>query len=126
MALGYDVYDDNRDFEQSGLTGEVRRYTTSKMSFPCFVIVTTEDKPVQMYKISVLQKMFATSQDYDADNADMSVNVYFAEGEQVAHLGRILANQVKPFLRLFEENNVVGYLDKDTPLVDDYRYVLSQ
>lgn len=125
MALGYEVYEDNRNFEQDGLTGDVKRYVTEKMEFPCYIIVATPDNIVENYKISVLTRMFANIKTYNEDDANSSISLYFNQGDKTVKLGKIFPKQVKSFLKLFEGNIVDGFYDKDTKLTDDYLYVLS-
>ena len=126
MSLGYDVYDSsNRSFEQEGLTGEVRRYTTEKMNFPCYIVLASEEKPVEQYKISVLKKMAITTQVYDEDIAKSMIYIYFNYGNRTVKLASIQAKQVKAFLKLFEANDIDGYFDKDTLLKGDHLYVLA-
>lgn len=126
MSLGYDVYEDKRSFEEKGITGNVKRYTTTKMDFPCYVIVSSEDNPVEEFKISVLQKMFETVKVYDEEEAKRAIFLYFSDGVRTVKLGRIKPSQVKSFLKLFDANNVDGYYSRDKELVGDYRYVLAE
>ena len=127
MALGYAVYDDkNRSFEQKGLTGEVRRYTTTNMEFPCLIICSTPDKPVRMHSLEALKIMFPKSQMYDEEVANSMIHIYFNQGEKTAKLGLIQPNQVKTFLRLFADNNVDGYLSQEKKLEGMYLYILSE
>lgn len=125
MALGYEVYEDERDFEQKGLTGDVRRYTTTKMSFPCFIICSTEDKPVQLHSMETLKRMFPTSKLYDETIANSLIHIYFNQGSQTVKMGSIQPNQVKTFLRLFDGYEVDCYLERDKQLEGMYMYVLS-
>lgn len=127
MALGFDVYEDTRDFQKKGITDEIRRYVTDKMGFPCFIIVASEEKPVEMYKVSVLRKTFSSiAATLDEESIGRDINIYFSQGDRTAMLGKIQPRQVKSFLKLFEYNEVHGYLDKDTPLEGQYMYVLSE
>ena len=126
MSLGYDVYEDNREFEQKGLTGEVKRYTTGKLDYPCYIIYSEDDNQVEMYKIQVLRQMFSTSKTYVESDAKSMINLYFSQGSKMAKLGIIQPKQVKSFLKLFESNIVEGYYDADTVLKDDYLYVLAE
>ena len=124
MALGFDVYEDDRSFEKEGLTDKVQRYVTSSMSFPCFVIINTEDKPVKAHSIDTLKRMFKSTSVYTGEESD-SVYIYFNQGDQTVRLGIIGKAQVKTFLRLFECNFVDGYIDEKTKLEDKYLYVLA-
>lgn len=126
MSLGYETYEDNRDFEQAGLTGEVRRYTTTKMEYPCYILCSTERNPIKLHSVATLKKMFPSLKVYDESVADSLIHVYFNQGSQTAKLGMIMPNQVKTFLKLFEGYCIEGYIDKDTPLKDMYLYVLAE
>lgn len=125
MALGYETYEDNRDFEQKGLTGNVARYSTENMSFPCYIICATSDNKVDMYKIQVLKKMFINSSNFDEEVMLSAINVYYNQDNQTIRLGKIFPKQVKSFLKLFEGNIIEGYYDKDNKLEEEYLYVLS-
>lgn len=125
MALGYETYDDNRDFEQEGLTGNVRRYVTESMTFPCFILVAEEDKQVEIVKIKVLKQMAEVVETYNEEEANSLISVYFSSGDKTAYLGKIQPRQVKSFISLFSTNTVVAYYDKETLLEGDMRYVLA-
>ena len=126
MALGYSVYEDDRDFEQRGLTGEVQRYTTAGMKFPCLILVNTTEKPLKMHSIDTLKRMFPNSKVYNEELNESLINIYVRQGDKTVSIGMIQSNQVKTFLKLFENNEVVGYIDADTELKDMYLYVLSE
>ena len=128
MSLGYETYEDNRDFQQDGLTGTVRKYITEDMQFPCYIVEMTAEHSIEKYKIEVLQKMFKTVDTYDEEEAKLVISVYISSGDRTLRLGQITPKQVKPFLRLFEKDTeqIHGFFDKDTELTDDYLYVLSE
>lgn len=126
MELGYEVFEEERDFTQSGITGEVKRYTTTSMAFPCYIIHSDEDHTIKKFKINVLRKMFSTGVGVDADSGeDLGIHIYFSQGGQTARLGKIYPKQVKSFLQLFSGDVVSGYLDGGTELKGDLLYVLS-
>lgn len=126
MSLGYETYEDDRKFEQKGLTGDVRRYTTTKMEFPCYVVCNTEEKPVKLHSIETLRKMFPNAKSYDESIANSLIHIYFNQGNQTAKLGVIQPNQVKTFLKLFENCEVDGYLNADKKLEGMYLYILAE
>lgn len=127
MALGYTTFDDSkRSFEQTGLTGEVRRYTTTSMEFPCFIICSTPLKPVRMHSLETLKLMFPKSKMYDSEMAGQMIHIYFNQEDKTAKLGLIQPTQVKTFLRLFADNEVDGYLTKDQKLDGMYLYILAE
>lgn len=126
MPLGFETYDDSkRSFDQDGLTGEVRRYVTTNMEFPCFIICSSQEKPVRMYSLETLRMMFPKAKVYDESTAQAMINVYFNQGDQTAKLGLIQPNQVKTFLRLFKDNDIDCYLTADKKLDGMYMYVLA-
>lgn len=128
MSLGYETYEDNREFEQEGLTGTVRKYITEDMIFPCYIVEMTDEHIIEKYKISVLQKMFNTVDTYDEEDAKLVISVYINGGGRTIRLGQITPKQVKPFLRLFDKDidYIHGFFDADTELNKDYLYVLSE
>lgn len=125
MSDIYEVYEDKRSFEQEGLTGTVKRYITEKMEFPCFVLASDENHKVESYKILTLKTMCSLSNKLDKNNTETGINLYYNEGEKTVRFGRIMSKQVKPFLQLFNENQVLCFLNKDTELVDQYMYILA-
>ena len=126
MSLGYDVYEDKRDFQQDGLTGEVKRFVTESMQFPCFIIVSEPEHPVEVVRLTVLRNMSAIVDKYNEEEANSMISVYFTMQGKTAYIGKILPRQVKSFLSLFSNNRVDGYYDKDTILDGDMRYTLSE
>ncbi len=106
----------------------MRKYITEDMQFPCYILRMVEDKPIEKYKIAVLQKMFQTVETYDEEEAALIISIYISDDKRTLRLGQITPKQVKPFLRLFEKDleQVIGYFDKNTELKDDLLYVLSE
>jgi hypothetical protein len=125
MALGFDTYEDNREFEKKGLTGDVRRYTTAKMEFPCFILCSSEEHPIQMHSIDALRRMFPTSKVYDETIANSLIHIYFNQGDRTAKLGCIQPGQVKTFLRLFDGCDLDCFLNSEKQLTGMYMYILS-
>lgn len=126
MSLGFDVAEEQRTFVKEGMTGEVRRYTQEKMSYPCYILVNSEEKPVEMHKIKVLPSMFKTGEISGTTNLEVQgISIYYREGEKTIKLGKIMPRQVKGFLRLFDGNVIDGFVDAKTPISGDYLYVLS-
>lgn len=124
MSLGYDINVDNRTFEQEGITGNVKRFPVEKMMFPNLILINSKDNRIAQHRVKVLPQMFmSTSCEGDTTNP---IGVYFKEEERVLYLGKIFPRQVRSFLRLFAGNDIVGFVDKDTKLVDDYLYVLME
>lgn len=126
MSVGYATYEDNRDFEVNGLTGNVKRYSIEKMSFPCFVLCSCEENPIEMYKINVLKNMFSVIKSYDEEESKLGINLYFSSDGKVVGLGKIYPKQVKSFLKLFADNIIEGFYDEKTKLQNEYLYVLAE
>ena len=128
MSLGFDTYEDDRDFNQKGITGEIQRYTKEKMQYPCYIIRNEKNHMVGKHQLTVLKNMFNTSVVYSSgeDGEVNSVNIYFHQDGKTFRLGRIFAKQVKPFLELFSNNIIDCYLDENTELKGKYKYVLSE
>ena len=125
MSLGYNVYEDDRNFNQDGLTGQVNKYATENMSFPCYIIVADDEHKVQMYRIVILKQMSSTVQIYDEEESKLAINIYFYQDGKTVSICKIFPKQVKSFLKLFDECKVIGFMDKDTELNNNLLYVLS-
>lgn len=123
--LGYDVDTNNRTFEHEGITGEVTRYVTEKMEFPCYILINDPNNPVEMHKIKVLPSMFDSSTGLGNTGTANAISIYYRDGGKTLKLGKIAPRQVRAFLRLFMTNSVVGMLNKDKELTGDYLYVLA-
>ena len=113
--IGFDVHEDNREFKSD----DVKRFTTVSMSYPCFII----NKSLEVFRLNVLKKMFSVNQTFNDET--QFIEVYFTDGERTVRLGRIMSIQVKSFLKLFEQHEVTGYYDENTPISGDYLYTLS-
>lgn len=126
MSLGYDVYDDERDFVQDGLTGSVRRYATEDMQFPCMIVAIDEEHQVEGYKLQVLRSMQKSLVGSNSSELDSTISVYFDNGSKLVHFGKLIPKQVRPFIQLFEQNNLRGFLAKDDELTGNYLYALAE
>lgn len=122
MELGYEVNEEKRDFNQRGITGTVTRYATGSLEYPCYIV----KPPFAKYKIRVLQTMFQKSETYNEAEANLAIHLYFEDGNgKLAGLGSIFPRQVNSFLKLFSDNEVVGFYSDGTELSGDYLYVLG-
>lgn len=121
MGLGYEVAEDNREFESQ----KVQRYATTSFETPCLIVHITEEQPVQKFTLDILRKMFVNSDKYEEDSAS-PINIYFSQGEKTVRFGLIKPNQVKTFLSLFKDNEITGFYSQDKELTGDYLYVLSE
>lgn len=143
MALGYDVYEEERDYTKEGITGEVTRHRREKLQYPCLIVRSTVEKrlgdihatTLKNYKISE-----ATETDKETGFIHIYVSLEFKETQEEGELkleevsgdeapllsfGAIYGRQVKGFLTLFKEFPVYGYLDIDKKLESEYVYILS-
>lgn len=121
MALGYDTFEDKREFESQKVT----RYATTSMSFPCYVIHMTPEHPIKRYTLEMLQHMFLSSVSTAEAGQDLSIHIYIVKDSMTAKVGQIQPEQVKSFLRLFESNEIDGYFTEDTLLTGDLLYALA-
>lgn len=121
MSIGYDVEENNRDFEKAGLTGTVTRYTKSNLVYPCYIV----EAPFEKYKLQVLKSMFQNIDTYSEEDSHLAIQLYFEEGGKKVGLGKIYPRQVKSFLQLFSSNKIIGYYDEKTKLEGDHLYVLG-
>jgi len=124
MSLGFDVHEEERSYDQKGITDNVTRYAIKNMEFPCYIVDCSE-KMIEQYKIDVLKNMFKSSIKFGDSVESDAVSIYFKQGSTTIKLGSIFSNQVKPFLQLMNGMPIVGFLDKDTILEGDYIYVLA-
>lgn len=121
MALGYDTFEDEREFESQKVT----RYATTNMSFPCYVIHMTPERPIKRYTLEMLQRMFQSSVSTAEAGQDLSIHIYIVKDSTTAKVGQIQPEQVKSFLRLFEDNEIEGFYTEDTLLIGDLLYALA-
>lgn len=121
MSLEIDVYEDNREFNQEKVT----RYSTAKMEFPCYIIISTDEKPIKAYTLQILKQMFSSTSTFDEDVSKLLINLYFCQGEKTVKFGTIQPSQVKSFLKLFQDNEIEGFYDEKTKLTGELLYVLS-
>ena len=123
--LGYEVSEENRDFEVDGLTGNVRRYITEGVSYPCFIIELNESSSISKAQVSVLRKMTEASDNYDVNSEIKPIQVYISEGDKLISFTKVLPLQGRALLSLTSNAKVLGYVDKDTRLEGDMLYVLA-
>ena len=131
MSIGYEVAEDTRSFEQDGLTGQVSRFSTRDMQYPCYVVRSTAENPIPEYKAEALKGMLNQVQvnngneQFDA-NAVHNIMIYMDFENNRFGLGSITPQQVKSFLASFEGNDVVGYFNETTELTGVNLYVLAE
>lgn len=122
MQLGYDVYEDNREFESA----RVQRYSMTDMMFPCYIVCVSDEKPLKKYTLDILSKMFVRTESYDESVLNSTIHLYFSQGNKTVKFGLIQSSQAKTFLKLFENNDIEGFYDENTALSGDMLYVLAE
>lgn len=123
MAIGYDVEEKERSYEQAGITGTVTRGAIEKCSFPCIILYSTKESVLPRYKLNVLASMLKTGESLVIENP---VSLYLTNNEKVMQLGIVGSNQIKGLYSLFEDNKMDVYLSKDKKLDDKYKYILAE
>lgn len=125
--LGYDVPEIERNYDKSGITGEVGRFAIEGEQYPQYTIVMSENSKVNNIQVQALKGMFSTTNITGCEGeADLSIAVYIEKDGNRSRLGKILPRQVKAFLTLFEGCQVMGKLDANTDLEGDKLFVLSE
>lgn len=117
MSLGFDVYNDERVFDNK----PVRKYATASIEYPCFILCASEEYPVPKHSIEALRRMQPTK----VGEGEGIVHLYFSQNDMTARLGVIRASQVKSFLTLFARCDIDCFLDAGTKLEGMYMYTLS-
>ena len=117
MSLGFDVYNDERVFDNK----PVRKYATASIEYPCFILCASEQFPVPKHSIEALRRMQPTK----VGECEGIIYLYFSQNDMTARLGVMRASQVKSFLTLFEKCDIDCFLDKDNQLEGMYMYALS-
>ena len=123
MAVGYDVEEKERDFEQKGITGVVSRGAIESCNFPCIILYSTGENVLPKYKLSVLASMLKTSENIVIEKP---IYIYLTDMKKVIKLGIIGDQQVKGIYKLFEGNKTDVYLSRDKKLEGKYRYILAE
>ena len=122
MALGYDVYEDDRDFEQEGITGEVKKFVKGTMQYPCLILEETAEKRLNLFSLQTAQEMFTKPEGlYDESDIDRIVFVYIRllDGHLIS-FNSIDSMKVNAFCKLFEGYNITGrmYVDGEIEELD--------
>lgn len=121
MSLGYDVFEDDRDFEQEGITGEVKKFTKGKMKYPCLILTETEDNRLNYFSLQTAKEMF-TKKDaiYNEDYADSIIFVYIRllDGHLIS-FNSIDSQKVNAFCNLFNGHKITGKMyDENNEIID--------
>jgi hypothetical protein len=120
--VGYEVEEQERSFEQKGITGVVTRGAIEQCQFPCIILATSKESQIPRYKLNVLATMIKNNNEV----IENPISLYLSGGDKIMRLGIIAPRQVKAILDLFKENEKVGYLNKNKKLDGNYLYVLSE
>lgn len=114
--LGVETFEVEDEETKGGASGEVEAFAHVKLEYPCIVV----SPPFEKYKIKVLSVMFASVGDLDE-----VINLYFSSDNRMVSYGHIGMKQINSFLKLFEGNELVGYLDESTCIKGDKLYCLG-
>ena len=127
MPSSYEVYEDKRDFEEQGITGEVTRYQITDMEYPCFLLSNTTELPIPKYALMTLKSLLLDTRvrEYSQEELNSVINIYFKDKDVVVRLGVILPRNVKSFISSFEKYDLRCFYSKDTELKNDMMFVLS-
>lgn len=133
MAVGYEVKETERSYEQQGITGTVTRGAIENCKYPCMILYSTEESQLPKYKLNVLQSMLKASTviqktEQSADEVvedNRNIYLYLTNTVKTVRLGSINPKQVKSIINLFQDCKLEAYLNKDKKLEGQYIYVLS-
>jgi hypothetical protein len=129
--LGYDVKEVDRSYEISGVTGNVTKYMTQKMEFPCIVLNLVERIPSKP-KLELLQTLFQNISVGDLTGNPITVSGLVRLDKNVEDslkfqkLGKIQPKQVKSLLKMFSDYELFAYTDKNTMLSGNLVYALAE
>lgn len=121
MSLGYEVFDDERNFEQEGITGEVKKYAKGVMKYPCIILTETEENRLNLFSLQTAKEMF-TKPDaiYDETYVDRIVYVYvrLLDGHLIS-FNSIDSSKVNAFCNLFQGHLITGKMyDENKNIID--------
>lgn len=129
-SLGFDAVEEERDFSKQGITGKVGQFNIEQNQYPQFCIEIDAGGRLDYFQTTALSGMFNTTSTIESilseEDKDLGIFIYCSAGDKKIRLGKIQPRQVKAFLKLFESNRVIGFLDKDKRLEGDMLYVLSE
>lgn len=114
--VGYESYEDKRTFDKD------KDYIEG-LSYPCMIANLGVEIKVPKSRMLTLKSMM-DSASVSVVGSTEPVNLYFRT-DKLMLVGKLQGRQIKSFLKLFEEVNIEGYLNKDTKLENDFLYVLS-
>lgn len=121
MSLGYEVFDADREFEQEGITGEVKKYSKGEMKYPCIILTETEDNRLNLFSLQTAKEMFTKQEAfYDESYVDRIVFVYvrLLDGHLVS-FNSIDSSKVNAFCNLFQGHLITGKMQDENKNVID-------
>ena len=127
MPSSFEVYEDKRDFQEQGITGEVTRYQITDMQYPCFLLSNTAETPIPMYALMTLKSLLLDTKvkEYTEEELNSVISMYFKDKETVVKLGVILPRNVKAFINSFETYDLKCFYSENKELEGDMMFVLS-
>ncbi len=114
----YEGYVEDKVSEMEGITDKVTNYTYTKLEYPCLLFrkgVQLEKHKVQVVSNMVNSKTLGSSKD---------ISLYLSNNGELFKIGKISGVQVLPLLEIIGEENLQGFLDKDTELKGSLIYTL--
>lgn len=114
--VGYEAYEDNRTFEKD------KGYLEG-VSYPCMIVNLGSQITIPKSRMVTLKGMMDSANVAIGITAE-PVNLYFRT-DKLMLVGKLQARQIKSFLKLFSEVEIQGFLNKDTELLGDKLYILS-
>lgn len=114
----YEGYVEDEVSEMEGITDKVTNYTYTKLEYPCLLFrkgVQLEKHKVQVVSNMVNSKTLGSNKD---------ISLYLSNNGELFKIGKISGVQVLPLLEIIGEENLQGFLDKDTELKGSLIYTL--
>lgn len=114
----YEGYVEDEVSEMEGITDKVTNYTYTKLEYPCLLFrkgVQLEKHKVQVVSNMVNSKTLGSTKD---------ISLYLSNNGELFKIGKISGVQVLPLLEIIGEENLQGFLDKDTELKGSLIYTL--
>ena len=104
--------------ESKEVVNTVERYSSTKLSYPCFVLEGAEVFPKHI--INGLSKMIESSL-----TVEDAIKVYVSINGSLSSIGGISSIQVKAFIDLLGREKITAYYEKGYVLNGDLIYTLS-
>lgn len=119
MALGYEVFEDERDFQQEGITGHVSRFTKGDLQYPCLIITETEAKRLNLSTLEIAKNMFTIKDStYDESFKDRLIYIYIRLlDNHLVSFNSVDSTKIGAFMDLFEGFDLSGWIYSNNELV---------